>query len=99
MVSIVLLNKKFTLSGQVLFTNQLYHTVFRLSLPLAIIGRKQHQLVEALIHLMSMRDPVCGTVLDGNTAKFKISYEGDTYHFCSLVCKKRFKRQPTKFVK
>ncbi|MDR0373791.1 MAG: YHS domain-containing protein [Nitrososphaerota archaeon] len=56
-------------------------------------------MVEALIHLMSMRDPVCGTVLDGNTAKFKISYEGDTYHFCSLVCKKRFKRQPTKFVK
>jgi len=48
---------------------------------------------------MSMRDPVCGTVLDENTAKFKISYDGETVHFCSLVCKKRFKRQPTKFVK
>lgn len=60
---------------------------------------KVASLVEALRHLMSMRDPVCGAVLDENTAKFKISYEGDTYHFCSLVCKKRFKRQPTKFVK
>jgi len=49
--------------------------------------------------IMSMRDPVCGAVLDENTAKFKISYEGETFHFCSLVCKKRFKRQPTKFVK
>ena len=45
------------------------------------------------------RDPVCGMVLDENTAKFKITYEGETIHFCSLVCKKRFKRHPLKFVK
>jgi Cu+-exporting ATPase len=45
------------------------------------------------------RDPVCGAVLDENTAKFKITYEGETYHFCSLVCKKRFKRHQLKFVK
>jgi YHS domain-containing protein len=55
--------------------------------------------VRLQIQIMSMRDPVCGAVLDENTAKFKISYEGETFHFCSLVCKKRFKRQPTKFVK
>jgi len=45
------------------------------------------------------RDPVCGMLLDENTAKFKITYEGETYHFCSLVCKKRFKRHQAKFVK
>jgi Cu+-exporting ATPase len=45
------------------------------------------------------RDPVCGMVLDENTAKFKITYEGETYHFCSLTCKKRFKRHAAKFVK
>ena len=45
------------------------------------------------------RDPVCGMVLDENTAKFKITYEGETYHFCSLKCKKRFKRHTTKFIK
>ncbi len=45
------------------------------------------------------RDPVCGMVLDENTAKFKITYEGETYHFCSLTCKKKFKRHPAKFIK
>ena len=54
---------------------------------------------EALKKLMSFRDPVCGMVLNEDTAKFKITYEGETYHFCSLVCKKRFKRHATKFVK
>ena len=45
------------------------------------------------------RDPVCGIVLDDKTAKFKITYDGETFHFCSLVCKKKFKRHPTKFAK
>lgn len=45
------------------------------------------------------RDPVCGVVLDENTAKFKITYGGDTYYFCCLKCKKRFKRHAAKFVK
>jgi P-type Cu+ transporter len=67
--------------------------------PLTIIGRNTQSIHEASKNIMSMRDPVCGAVLDENTAKFKISYEGETFHFCSLVCKKRFKRQPTKFVK
>jgi Cu+-exporting ATPase len=45
------------------------------------------------------RDPVCGMVLDDNTAKFKITYEGKTYYFCSLTCKKKFKRHAAKFIK
>jgi len=45
------------------------------------------------------RDPVCGVVLDEKTSKFKINYGEETYYFCSVVCKKKFKRNPNKFVK
>ena len=45
------------------------------------------------------RDPVCGVILDEKTAKFKISYDGEKYYFCSVKCKKRFKRNPNKFMK
>ena len=44
-------------------------------------------------------DPVCGAPLDEKSAKFKITYEGEKYYFCSLTCKKRFKRHPMKFTK
>ena len=46
-----------------------------------------------------MRDYVCGAVLDEKTAKFKKKFEGETYYFCSVSCKKKFKRDPRKFVK
>ncbi len=45
------------------------------------------------------RDPVCEVVLDERTAKFKIKFGGETHYFCSITCKKRFKRSPNKFVK
>jgi Cu+-exporting ATPase len=45
------------------------------------------------------KDPVCGAVMDDQTSKFKIKYEGETYYFCSIVCKKRFKRNQRKFLK
>jgi YHS domain-containing protein len=45
------------------------------------------------------RDPVCGVILDDRTAKFKITHDGETYYFCSVTCKKKFKRHPMKFVK
>jgi Cu+-exporting ATPase len=44
-------------------------------------------------------DPVCGAILDENTSKFRITYEGEKYYFCSLTCKKKFKRHPMKFIK
>jgi len=31
-----------------------------------------------------LRDPVCGTVLDEKTAKFRINFEGETYYFSEL---------------
>jgi YHS domain-containing protein len=70
-------------------------------LPLPIIGRK-HVLgsVECEVESENMpTDPVCGAILDEKSSKFKITYEGETYYFCSITCKKRFKRHPMKFVK
>ncbi|RJS82573.1 YHS domain-containing protein [Candidatus Bathyarchaeota archaeon] len=45
------------------------------------------------------RDPVCGAILDEKTSKFKIKHEGKTYYFCSVTCKKKFKRNRNKFAK
>jgi len=42
---------------------------------------------------------MCGAVLDEKTAKFRITFEGETYYFCSVSRKKKFKRHPKKFVK
>ncbi|MFZ0966110.1 MAG: YHS domain-containing protein [Candidatus Bathyarchaeia archaeon] len=71
-------------------------------LPLIIISRKHTSTRSLLCEVkgeIMPRDPVCGAILDDKTSKFKITYEGETYHFCSLTCKKRFKRNPMKFVK
>ena len=46
-----------------------------------------------------LRDPVCGMILNEKTSKFKRSYDGETYYFCSVKCKQKFKRNPHKFVK
>ncbi|MDH5495268.1 MAG: YHS domain-containing protein, partial [Candidatus Bathyarchaeota archaeon] len=43
-------------------------------------------------------DPVCGVVLNEKTSRFKMSYDGETYHFCSVKCKKKFRRNPSRFV-
>jgi len=45
------------------------------------------------------QDPVCGVVLNEKTSKFKMNYDGGTYYFCSVKCKKKFKRDPNKFIK
>jgi len=44
-------------------------------------------------------DPVCGVVLNEKRTRYKMSYDGETYYFCSVKCKKKFKRNPSKFVK
>ena len=70
------------------------------SLPPTIISRTLFYIVISLwIREKLPTDPVCGAVLDERTSKYKITYEGDTYHFCSVTCKKRFKRHPMKFLK
>jgi YHS domain-containing protein len=45
------------------------------------------------------KDPVCGMEVDPKTAAGKSDYQGQTYYFCSLGCKKAFDNEPGKYVK
>lgn len=45
-----------------------------------------------------MKDPICGMGVDENS-KFKSSYKGKAYYFCSASCKQNFDRKPDKYAK
>ena len=44
-----------------------------------------------------VKDPVCGMMIDPNTAAGKSEYQGKTYTFCNPGCKKTFDANPAKF--
>ncbi len=44
------------------------------------------------------KDPVCDMEVDPRTAAGKSEYQGKTYYFCSLGCKRDFNKDPGKFV-
>lgn len=44
-----------------------------------------------------IQDPVCGMVIDEETAEFKVEYEGETYYFCIEDCKKMFENYPDNY--
>jgi len=44
-------------------------------------------------------DPVCHIKVDETKAAGKSEYQGKTYYFCSPVCKTKFDRDPTQYVK
>jgi len=46
-----------------------------------------------------VKDPVCGMDIDPKTAAGKSEYQGQTYYFCSVGCKKAFDKEPQKYVK
>ena len=43
-------------------------------------------------------DPVCGMDIDPGTAAGTSEYQGKTYYFCSLGCKKSFDKEPEKYL-
>ena len=45
-----------------------------------------------------IKDPVCGMAVTKETAKAASTYRGQTYYFCSLLCKQLFDREPQKYV-
>lgn len=45
----------------------------------------------------TVKDPVCGMVVDPNNAAGKSEYKGKTYYFCSGGCKKAFDKEPEKY--
>ncbi len=44
-------------------------------------------------------DPVCGMTVNPQNAAFTVRYKGQTYYFCSQMCKMMFEREPEKYVK
>jgi Cu+-exporting ATPase len=45
-----------------------------------------------------VKDLVCGMTIDPATAAGTSDYKGQTYHFCSLSCKKSFDEDPEKYL-
>ncbi len=43
-------------------------------------------------------DPVCGMDIDPASAAGTSEYNGQTYYFCSLGCKKSFDKEPEKYL-
>ena len=48
--------------------------------------------------MVQVKDPVCGMMVDPNTAAAHSEHEGRTYHFCATACKARFDREPHKYL-
>jgi P-type Cu+ transporter len=42
-------------------------------------------------------DPVCGMQVDDQKSTAKSQFQGNTYHFCSDDCKRKFDQQPQQF--
>jgi len=46
-----------------------------------------------------IKDPVCGMPVNPQQAAISIQFKGQTYYFCSQLCKTMFEREPEKYVK
>jgi Cu+-exporting ATPase len=46
----------------------------------------------------TVNDPVCGMGVDPATAKQTSEYRGQTYYFCSVMCKKAFEDDPQHYL-
>jgi YHS domain-containing protein len=45
------------------------------------------------------KDPVCGMMVNPETASAKAEYKGQTYYFCAPGCKAAFEKDPEKYLK
>lgn len=43
------------------------------------------------------KDPVCGMDIDETKAEHTATYQGQTYYFCSPMCKTKFSTNPAKY--
>ena len=46
---------------------------------------------------MTVKDPICGMMVDENKAKFRSEHEGRTFYFCSAGCKTKFDSDPHRY--
>ena len=47
--------------------------------------------------MVQVKDPVCGMMIDRDTAAAKSQYQGRTFYFCSVECKGKFDAAPDRF--
>lgn len=47
---------------------------------------------------MAAKDPVCGMMVEEDSAAGTSEFEGQTYYFCGAGCKKAFEADPKKYV-
>lgn len=47
--------------------------------------------------MAQVKDPVCGMLIDSDTAAGKTEYEGKTYYFCSAQCLRQFDGDPGRY--
>jgi Cu+-exporting ATPase len=45
------------------------------------------------------KDPICGMNVDPKQAPGSSEYQGKTYFFCSLACKRKFDQKPEQYAK
>ena len=48
--------------------------------------------------VMQVKDVVCGMTIESESAAGKSEYNGETFYFCSLVCKQKFEADPQKYL-
>jgi Cu+-exporting ATPase len=46
---------------------------------------------------MTAIDPVCGMEVEESTARWKTTYQGQTYYFCAPGCLGSFQQEPAKY--
>lgn len=46
----------------------------------------------------TVKDPVCGMMVEPETAPAKSEYKGTTYYFCSTDCKEEFDADPESYI-
>lgn len=45
------------------------------------------------------KDPICGMMVDPKHAAGSSVYQGKTYYFCNVGCKRTFDKNPAKYAK
>ncbi len=48
--------------------------------------------------IMAEKDPVCGMMVEPDSAAAKVEYKGKTYYFCSVDCKEEFEEDPESYL-
>ena len=46
----------------------------------------------------TVKDPVCGMMIDPKQAAGKSTYKGRTYYFCAPGCQQAFDRDPERYL-